>query len=217
MSLITRIRTVLTMGRGVAKGLPEFNESRDPFELFDEWFGVAKESGILLPETMTLGTADKNAVPSMRQVLLKNFGEGGFCFYTNYDSRKAKELEENPRASLLFHWAIFERQIRIEGTVTRLETSESEAYFKTRARGSQLGAWASAQSSKLRHREDLARKFQEIEAKFQSRDIPLPPNWGGYRLRPDRFEFWQGRLNRLHDRLVFELVDGRWKPHRLFP
>ncbi len=205
------------MGKGVVTGLEDFRDAADPIELFSEWFDSAKESGIFLPEAMTLSTATPDGTPSSRQVLLKGYSADGFEFYTNYDSRKAAELDANPRASLLFHWAVLERQVRIEGTVKRMEKFESETYFKTRPRGSQIGAWASAQSSKLPARDELARHVDDIEKRFAGKDIPLPPNWGGYRLSQSRLEFWQGRLNRLHDRLVFESTDNGWNSHRLYP
>jgi pyridoxamine 5'-phosphate oxidase len=217
MSLIARIRTVLTMGQGVVKGLEESHDSRNPFELFDEWFSAAKRSGILLPEAMTLGTASVDGAPSLRQVLLKGSSEDGFDFYTNYDSRKATELDANPKAALLFHWSVLERQVRIQGESTRVTKAESEAYFRTRLRGSQIGAWASAQSSLLGDRAELERKQKEMENRFSGENVPLPPNWGGYRVKPSKFEFWQGKMNRLHDRLVFELDNGRWESHRLYP
>jgi pyridoxamine 5'-phosphate oxidase len=152
-------------------------------------------------------------------VLLKSFDERGFVFFTNYESRKARELEANPRAALLFHWTKLERQIRLEGTVSRIAKAESEAYFFSRDRGSQIGAWASEQSRELSEREELERRFAEVDLRYQGRIVPLPPFWGGYRLAPLKIEFWQGRKNRLHDRLVFERdADGApWRAGHLYP
>jgi pyridoxamine 5'-phosphate oxidase len=150
-------------------------------------------------------------------VLLKGFDERGFCFYTNYESRKGQELDANPRAALTFHWAILERQVRIEGLTARMTDAESLAYFRTRARGSRIGAWASPQSDPLDRRETLEARVKEYDARFPGADVPLPPFWGGYRLVPSRIEFWQGRVNRLHDRLLFERTDTGWRSSRLYP
>jgi pyridoxamine 5'-phosphate oxidase len=148
---------------------------------------------------------------------LKAHDEQGFVFYTNYGSRKARELEENPRATLLFHWAILQRQIRLEGPVSRVTKEESESYFHSRARGSQVGAWASAQSERLSDRETLERRVKEYEEKFRGQEVPLPPFWGGYRLAPVSIEFWQGRANRLHDRVKFIREGEGWNRIRLYP
>jgi pyridoxamine 5'-phosphate oxidase len=217
MSLLSRIRTVLTMGQGIVKGLPEAFDSDDPFDLFTRWFAEARGCGILLPEAMTLATAGADGRPAARQVLLKGHDERGFVFYTNYESRKCAELEENPNAALLFHWSVLERQVRIEGTVARTSEEESRTYFATRPRGSQLGAWASEQSSQLANRDDLDSRFKEAENRFAGQEVPLPPFWGGLRLEPISFEFWQGRLNRLHDRLLFERREDAWRSRRLYP
>jgi pyridoxamine 5'-phosphate oxidase len=144
-------------------------------------------------------------------------GDDGFVFFTNYGSRKAKELDENPFATLLFHWPILERQVRVEGPVERISEEESAAYFGTRARGSRIGAWASYQSEPLADRSDLVRRVREIEQRFTGQDIPLPPFWGGYRLTPELIEFWQGRLNRLHDRISYRRTDDGWHTERLWP
>ena len=166
---------------------------------------------------MTLATADKNGKPSTRTVLLKGVDERGFIFFTNYDSRKGRELAENPNAALTLFWPDLERQVCVAGSVTKLPAAESEKYFKTRPRGSQIGAWASNQSEILPDRAALEAKWREIEAKFPN-DIPLPPNWGGYILRPERIEFWQGRQSRLHDRFNYtRQADGSWKIERLSP
>jgi pyridoxamine 5'-phosphate oxidase len=172
-----------------------------------------------LPEAACLATATPDGAPSARMVLLKSFDERGFVFFTNYESRKASELETNPRAALLFHWTKLERQIRLEGSVSRIPKTESEVYFFTRDRGSQIGAWASQQSHELQSREELERRFAEIDLRYQGRHVPLPPFWGGYRLAPLRMEFWQGRRSRLHDRLLFirESLTAPWRASQLYP
>jgi len=217
MSLISNIRTVLTMGRGMKKGLSEEMAGKDPFKLFGEWFSDAKRAGLFLHEAITLATCTKDGVPSARMMLLKGFDERGFVFYSNYESRKARELDENPKAAIISHWPILERQIRIEGDVEKLTSEESTAYFHSRPRGSQLGAWASAQSSPLESPEMLKQRFKEIEAKYPQGPVPLPPFWGGYRLKPQRIEFWQGRLNRLHDRVRYDNSGDGWEMVRLYP
>jgi pyridoxamine 5'-phosphate oxidase len=217
MSIKSAIKSVVTLGQGVAQGLPEASADRDPIELFGEWFEQAKESGILLPESASLATANRDGVPSSRMVLLKSFAADGFVFFTNYGSRKAREMDENPKASLLLHWVVLQRQIRVEGPVERLGAEASAAYFRTRARGSQIGAWVSRQSEELEDPSVLKRREGEIEQRFKGQDIPSPPFWGGYRLIPEQIEFWQGRLNRLHDRLLFMRADGGWTTRRLYP
>ncbi|MCI0433610.1 MAG: pyridoxamine 5'-phosphate oxidase [Gemmatimonadetes bacterium] len=218
MSIFSTVRGILTMGRGVLGGLSELRAADDPIALFDDWFEAAKRAGILLPEAMTLATATPDGIPSARMVLLKSFAADGFVFYTNYGSRKAAELDANPRAALLFHWSVLHRQVRIEGTTTRTSTDESRAYFRTRPRASRVGAWASQQSEVLDSRATLEQRVREIEARHESGDdIPLPPFWGGYRLTPSRIEFWQGRANRLHDRLAYDHKAGRWSVVRLYP
>ncbi|MFV2008045.1 MAG: pyridoxamine 5'-phosphate oxidase, partial [Longimicrobiales bacterium] len=182
-----------------------------------EWFDAARESGILLPEAVSLATATPDGTPSSRMVLLKGVSDRGFEFYTNFGSRKAKELDENPKAALLAYWPVLERQVRIEGTVGRLSLAEADAYFRTRARGSQLGAWASKQSEILDTADHLRARFERYDAQFQDSEVPLPPFWGGYRMKPERIEFWQGRLNRLHDRLVFCRTESGWEATRLYP
>lgn len=166
---------------------------------------------------MTLSTVDKDGRPSSRTVLLKSVDERGFIFFTNYDSRKGQELAENPHAALTFFWSELERQVCVAGTVTKLSAAKSEAYFKSRPRGSQIGAWASDQSQPVPDRAFLEAKWREMERKFPQ-DIPLPPNWGGFILKPERIEFWQGRPSRLHDRFCYtRQPDGSWKIERLSP
>jgi len=217
MSLKSSIKTVLTLGQGLVGGLPEAAEDADPIDLFGAWFEAARESGILLPESVTLATATPDGFPSARMVLLKEFDARGFVFYTNYRSQKAREIEANPRAALCFHWPVLQRQVRVAGTVARVSAQESAEYFATRPRGSQLGAWASRQSQPLAARGDLEESARDAEERYAGADVPCPPFWGGYRLAPTRIEFWQGRADRLHDRLVFRREGGGWVPQRLYP
>ncbi len=217
MTLKSSIRTVLTLGQGVVRGIPRAADDRDPVELFGEWFAAAREAGILLPESMALATASPDGVPSVRMVLLKDVDADGLVFYTNYESRKAREIDTNPRASVCFHWAVLERQVRFAGTVERTSEEESEAYFATRSRGSRIGAWASRQSEPLASREELEARVKVYDAKYAGGAVPLPPFWGGYRLRPEVIEFWQGKADRLHDRLRFRRAGTGWTTDRLYP
>lgn len=189
----------------------------DPVELFGRWFEAARSAGIELPEAVALGTATPDGVPSVRMVLLKGFDDAGFTFFTNYESRKAGELDANPRAALCFHWKELDRQVRLTGHVRRVSQEESREYFVTRPEGSRLGAWASKQSRPLASRTELEGAVEAVRRRFADGDIPLPPFWGGYRLVPDRIEFWQGRSDRLHDRIAFDRVDGGWSTVRLYP
>lgn len=216
MSLKSSIKTVVTLGKGVIQGLPEAAEDRDPIELFGDWFHAAGESGLLLAESCALATADADGMPSVRMVLLKAFDARGFVFYTNYASKKAIDLEENPRAALCFHWPILERQVRIAGPVARISEEESVAYFATRTRGSRIGAWASKQSQTLPDRATLEGRVDKYKAEYPS-DVPLPPFWGGYRLAAQRIEFWQGKADRLHERLAFTKDGDGWGAERLYP
>lgn len=192
--------------------------SDDPIELFGRWFREAEQAGLPLPESMALSTATPDGLPSSRMVLLKTFGPDGFCFFTNYESRKSAELLANPRCALLFHWAVLERQVRIEGRVERVTDEESFDYFRTRDRGSRIGAWASRQSRPLPNRSELEERVAEFEARYPDSEVPLPPHWGGFRVVPERIELWQGRPSRLHDRWVFEREEGgEWRMERLYP
>lgn len=219
--LRAHLRAIHTLVRGVTQGLATLEAAEDPYDLFSDWFRDAKASGLLLPESMALATATGDGRPSVRMVLLKGFGPDGFRFFTNYGSRKAAELDDNPHASLCFHWSVLERQVRIEGRVERLSAEDSAAYFATRGRGSRIGAWASAQSHPVADRAGLEARVAEAEARFEGSDVPLPDFWGGYVLLPGRIEFWQGRANRLHDRLEYTPRrtphDGSWKIARLQP
>ena len=189
----------------------------NPIKQFARWFAAANDAGIAETDAVTLATATRDAAPSARIVLLKKFDERGFVFFTNYESRKAKELDENPRACLVAYWLPVKRQVRIEGTVERISATESDEYFSSRPLGSKLGAWASNQSEVIDSRDILNQRYQQTSAQF-GEDVPRPPHWGGYRLRPDRIEFWQGRDNRLHDRLRYSLqTDGSWLVERLGP
>ena len=218
MSFSSRLRALWTFGKGVALGLPDPSGDEDPIELFRHWFSDAERSGLFMPEAMSLSTSTSTGSPSSRMVLLKGVEPDGFVFYTNYESRKAGELEAHPRAALLFHWAILERQVRVEGRVERVSTETSFAYFSSRARGSRIGAWASKQSRPLGSREELQARVREADARHPGDDVPLPPFWGGYRVVPERIEFWQGRASRLHDRWVWaRQAGGPWTLERLYP
>ncbi len=217
MSLKSSIKTVLTLGKGVASGLPESATHMDPIELFAQWFQAAQDSGILLPESVALASATGDGRPSVRMVLLKDVDERGFVFFTNYGSRKAAELDANPHAALCFHWAVLHRQVRVNGPVERVSEEESADYFASRPKGTRLGAWASKQSQSLNDRDELETRLREVEERFAGDDVPLPSFWGGYRLSPDQIEFWQGRTDRLHDRLVFTQSGQGWDTARLYP
>lgn len=189
----------------------------NPHSLFDVWFQDAIAQRLPEPNAMTLATVGLDGKPSARVVLLKGFLNGRFQFFTNYESRKAKELDRFPYATLVFHWHTLERQIRIEGSVERLSREESEAYFRTRARDSQIGAWASKQSHPLDDRSTLINRFEEYRKQFEGQDVPLPAHWGGFGLHAERMEFWIGRSNRLHDRCIFTRKGTAWKKELLFP
>jgi len=198
--------------------LLEEEAGRDPIALFELWFAEAIEEKLPDANACTLATADSEGRPSARIILLKEFDHHGFVFYTNYNSRKGRELEENPQAALCFYWPQMEKQVRIEGYVQRVSGEESEAYFRTRPRESQLGARASAQSKVVADRAELDAEYAELEQSYSGEtSIPLPATWGGYRLQPDVMEFWQGRANRLHDRLRFARIKDGWKRDRLAP
>jgi pyridoxamine 5'-phosphate oxidase len=198
-------------------GLKESDAEGDPVEQFRRWFDEALAANLYEPNAMTLATATPDGRPSARVVLLKGFDERGFVFYTNYEGRKAKELEINPYCALVFYWGELERQVRIEGRASRVPDKESDAYFEGRPRGSQLGAWASEQSRPVRDRGALEDRLRELEAGYEGREVPRPPFWGGYRVEPETIEFWQGRENRLHDRLMYRRSDGLWRRERLQP
>ncbi len=199
-------------------GLTEKDLARDPFRQFEKWFQEAEAAKIAEPNAMTLATAGRDGRPSARTVLLKGVDGRGFVFYTNYESRKGRELDVNPRATLLFPWIALERQVIVEGPVTRTSREESEAYFHSRPLASQLGAWVSQQSSIIPGRKTLDDAMKELEKKYAGQTVPLPPQWGGFRLNPETVEFWQGRRSRLHDRLRYRRgADGGWTVERLAP
>lgn len=200
---------------------PELNErdlDLNPFNQFRSWFGQAEAAVPILPNAMTLATATKDGTPSARVVLLKDFDQQGFVFYTNYESTKGLELDQNPIAALCFYWPDLGRQVRITGTTTRTSRQESEVYFHSRPIDSQLGAWASNQGEVITSREVLEARMEELLRKYEGKQIPLPPYWGGYRLAPSVFEFWQSRPSRLHDRLRYTRGNaGDWLIDRLSP
>lgn len=198
--------------------LDESHAGDDPMSLFDAWFEHAKQADLVEPTAAALATAGPNGRPSVRMILLKGVDERGFVFFTNYDSRKGAELRQNPAAALTIWWDRLTRQVRVEGTVEPVSPAESDAYFQTRPRESQLSAWASAQSEVIASREALDQRLAEVAARFAQGPVPRPPHWGGLRLVPAAIEFWQGRANRLHDRLLYtRRADGTWNRARLSP
>jgi pyridoxamine 5'-phosphate oxidase len=197
--------------------LDEASVSADPFVQFGHWFGEALATpGIIEPNAMSVATVGRDGKPSSRVVLLRGWDARGFVFYTNYESRKGKEAAAKPFAALLFWWGALERQIRIEGTIERIAPAESDAYFASRPRGHRLSAWASQQSEPVAGKAVLELAMAEAEGRFGD-DVPRPPYWGGIRVVPERFEFWQGRPNRVHDRIAYEQAAGGWRPVRLSP
>lgn len=191
--------------------------AHSPFVQFAKWMDEALSSAIIDANAMMISTVDAESRPSSRVVLLKDFGESGFTFFTNYDSKKGQDLAVNPNTVLHFFWPELERQINIRGTAAKVSREESETYFRSRPVESRIGAWASNQSTVLSSREELEKRVEDLRAKFDGEDIPLPPFWGGFRVAPDRFEFWQGRPSRLHDRISYELKGSDWEISRLSP
>ena len=224
-SLLEKIRLLETSEQAahmlVERNLYSLDESdidSDPFRQFEEWFRRALEEQPGEPNAMTLATSTREGRPSARMVLLRGFDERGFVFYTNYDSRKGRELDENPRAALVFYWGVLQRQVCITGRVTKTPEEESRAYFETRPVGHRLSAWASQQSRIIRGRAELEQRMRAFEEQYRNGDVPLPPYWGGFRVVPDSIEFWQGRPDRLHDRLRYTSTeDGGWTIERLSP
>lgn len=198
--------------------LSEKNADKNPIKQFGSWMQLALEKEVNEPNAMNLSTVNKKGRPSSRIVLLRGFDNSGFVFYTNYMSKKGAELLSNPYAALTFFWAELEKQVRIEGKTFKISKIRSDAYFRSRPRESQIGAWASYQSSELKSRDELEKKVINLTEKYNGKPIPRPPHWGGYYLVPDKFEFWQGRSNRLHDRILYQKQKGnKWKVSRLSP
>lgn len=194
------------------------NVLKDPVKQFEKWFDEAVQSGITEPNAMHLATVDQHGKPSSRIVLLKGIESNRFIFYTNYQSKKGRELEQNPACALTFFWPEIERQVRVEGVADRVDTKLSDEYFQSRPRGSQIGAWASPQSTIIKDRDILDQRAQQMEKKFElEKVLPRPNQWGGFQIDPLMIEFWQGRPSRLHDRIQFTKVDGEWKVNRLAP
>lgn len=209
---IRDIRQEYTLG-----GMDDSYLGANPIDLFDRWFREAVNAGINEPSAMALSTLGTDGYPQSRIVLLKGYGEEGFSFFTNYESQKGNALAQYPKASLLFFWPELQRQIRITGKVEKTSVEESEEYFRSRPRGSRLGAWTSEQSQEIPSRKTLEERYEVFDRKFPEDDIPKPPHWGGYRLTPLTFEFWQGRESRLHDRISFRKENGKWRTARLAP
>jgi pyridoxamine 5'-phosphate oxidase len=200
------------------ESLSEKDTDKDPIKQFDKWFTEVLKSEQAEPTAMTLATATTDGRPSARIVLMKGFNGDGFSFYTNYLSRKGKEIAKNPLGALIFFWDTLERQVRVEGTIEKLSREESEKYFHSRPKGSQVGAVVSPQSQEIPDRDGLEKKWQEAEAQYADKEVPKPSHWGGYILRPRLIEFWQGRPSRLHDRILYKKVDNKsWKKVRLAP
>jgi pyridoxamine 5'-phosphate oxidase len=201
----------------VAEGLDEKTIDRDPIKQFQTWLDDAFAAKLPLPEAMTLATATPDGKPSARMVLLKQVDQAGFVFYTNYNSPKARQLDANPYAALVFYWAQLDRQVRVEGSITKTSAEESRTYFSTRPRESQIGAWASDQSEAIASREVLEERAVGLEKQYCDREIDCPEHWGGYRLKPERIEFWKSRIGRLHDRILYERDGDGWIISRLAP
>lgn len=198
--------------------LLESDLEKNPFAQFGHWFEDAKKQQSQLPEAMTLSTCGSDGVVSSRVVLLKGFDERGFVFFTNYNSRKGSQISDNPRVALNFFWPVLDRQVRIEGAAVKTTAEEADAYFATRPRGSQLGAWASNQSTVIPDRGDLELRFRDMESNYRDRPVPRPPHWGGFRVIPVEVEFWQGRDDRMHDRFAYRLREPKdWIIERLSP
>ncbi len=224
MTFLEKIRCLFTFGQGVTLPLPNIPDDASPMPLFKTWFDDAHKAGILLPESMSVSSCSKDGQPSSRMVLLKGFDEDGFVFFTNYGSRKSHDFEDNNKVALLFHWNVLQRQVRIEGTIEKVSQQASEQYFHSRNKGSQIGAWASKQSQKLSYDNELKDRMKHYQKKFNDGEVPFPEFWGGWRIKPTNIEFWQGRANRLHDRICFAIEEGEdtppkksWSQYKLHP
>lgn len=200
-----------------SKGLEEKDLDKNPFKQFEKWFNEALKAELIEPNAFTLATVGKDLKPTQRTVLLKIYDEKGFTFFSNYGSEKSKQIDENPNVSVHFAWLGLERQVRIQGVIKKIPKGESLKYFLSRPRGSQIGAWVSHQSKIVNSRTLLETKFDEMRKKFAKGEVPFPSFWRGYQVIPNYFEFWQGGLNRLHDRFVYEFIDNKWKIYRLEP
>lgn len=209
---LSELRREYTVG-----GLGEADLDVDPITMFRRWLHDSVSAGLHEPNAMVVSTVSSSGRPASRTVLLKGLDQGGFVFFTNYSSRKGGEIASNPFCALLFPWHALERQVRIEGTASRLSDSENDMYFSMRPRGSQLGAWASPQSEIVSGRAALEARYAEVVERFGAGEVPRPPHWGGYRVQPDSVEFWQGRVGRMHDRLRYRLTPGGWTTERLAP
>lgn len=199
-------------------GIDPVDLLEDPLQQFALWMQDAIDAEIHLPNTMTVATVGQDGRPSARVTLLKGVDESGFVFFSNYESRKATQMLRNPHVALVFYWGELGRQVRVEGTVERISVADSANYFQTRSRGSQIGGWASPQSRTISDRDELEELVRKVEERFDGKEVPLPPHWGGFRLKPDLIEFWKGRRSRLHDRVRYKLQDdGSWLRERLAP
>jgi pyridoxamine 5'-phosphate oxidase len=197
--------------------LDESDVNKSPFLQFEKWFKEAVDAHVNEPNAMTVATASTSGMPAARILLLRNFNENGFVFYSNYVSRKGEEIDANPQCALLFFWPELERQVRIEGVLEKQTAEESDIYFNTRPRTSKLGAWTSPQSKVVANRKALDDAYEEMSKQYPTDNVPRPPHWGGYVLKPSSIEFWQGRPSRMHDRILYTLVDSNWKIERLAP
>lgn len=204
MTFLEKLRCLFSFGQGVALPLPDITPTTQPLALFEQWFKDANKAGILLAESMSASTCDSDGQPKSRMVLLKEFNENGLVFYTNFHSDKSLQLKANNKIALLFHWGVLQRQVRIEGLIEKVDHETAKKYFHSRDRGSQIGAWASKQSKIQESPDELQKAVKYYQEKFKDKTVPLPDFWGGWRVKPHYFEFWQGRTSRLHDRLCFE-------------
>lgn len=217
MNPLIMLKRMLALRKSIVLGLPEAAMDAEPLTLFKEWFEESKRYGFLMPEAMALATSTPDGRPSARMVLLKGVDDKGFVFFTNYESRKGEQLSANPNAALIFHWDALERSVRVEGQVERVSAEESDAYFQSRHPMSRIGARVSRQSRPLATKAQFHEAVAAEAKRFEGQEIPRPEHWGGFRVVPSRIEFWQGRPNRLHDRIVFQRLGDTWRSERLYP